>query len=113
MYWGYHILNALPFDVSYKYKWSTGDTTSSIYVWEAGNYIVDITDKYGLHYNDTILIKMYPKPETKILHDKDTLLSKYDLISLNAFPIESGSIFEWSTGETASSIQVNKEGLYI
>ncbi len=39
-----------------KYLWNTGDTTSNIIVHSGGNYWVSVTDVFGFHSSDTLIV---------------------------------------------------------
>ena len=90
------------------YLWSTGDTVSNIVISQAGTYIVTITNP-SCTATDSITI--YSGTSTFTLSiGNDTTICGLGIVALNA-----GGLFtsyQWSTGDTVSSIQVNTAGLY-
>ncbi len=48
------IRTARPFEI---YKWSTGGVGNSLQIGEAGNYTLQVVDKYGCAGNDSIIVK--------------------------------------------------------
>jgi len=99
-------LNATPGNASY--YWSTGDTVSSIVVSQAGTYIVTITNP-SCTAKDSITI--YTGTSSFVLEiGNDTTVCGLGLITMNT----GGGFtsYQWSTGDTLSSIQVITGGLY-
>ena len=89
------------------YLWSTGFTTQTIKVWNAGSYCVNVING-NCTSSDTIQVNVDQKPIVNL--GNDTIMCPGDLIVLNA-----GSGFTsylWSTGSTQSFINVNNPGTY-
>ena len=82
------------------YLWSTGETTRTINIHDAGNYSATVTDSNGCEGNDQITITETTPPQpdiagvTEICHGASTTL-------------EAGSFdsYLWSTGETTQTIK--------
>lgn len=66
------------------YSWSTGDTTQSINISQAGSYIIQVTNIYGCSFSDTINVynctgieniglQVFPQPASETLHLRYTL----------------------------------------
>ena len=89
------------------YQWSTGATTQTITVGNAGTYWVNVVNG-NCNSSDTIHLAVYQKPTVYL--GNDTIMCPGDLIVLNA-----GSGFMnylWSTGSTQSILNVNNPGTY-
>lgn len=97
------VLNA--FNAGAAYTWNTGSTTSSITVFNAGNYFV--TAAIGsCSAGDTINIASEPK----LVLPADTLLCENESILLST---SLAGNYAWSQGSSSSSISVNQTGQYI
>jgi hypothetical protein len=95
------------------YLWSTGETTSSISVADDRTYKVTITYPgcaLQLEHDLAIL----DKPEGSIYNANGALACNGGDMRLLGFNQSGGSnlTFEWSTGESTPTIQINKEGTY-
>jgi gliding motility-associated-like protein len=97
------VLNA--FNAGAAYTWNTGSTSSSITVFNSGNYYV-IAAIGSCSAGDTINISSEPK----LVLPADTLLCENESILLST-PL--GGNYAWSQGGTTSSISVNQTGQYI
>lgn len=86
-------------DISY--LWSTGETTPTINVNEAGAYTVTVTDCSGCTTSDSITIN---KEEAIADAGDDMYICQGQEITLTA---TGGSSYLWSTGETTSNITVS------
>jgi gliding motility-associated-like protein len=87
------------------YLWSTSDTTSTLNVWQAGNYTVTRTIQQ-CQITDTFIVVNYPTPITTT---SDTSICSGTPTVLKA---QSASTYLWSTGDTAQIIQVSNAGQY-
>jgi len=66
----------------FNFKWSTGETTSSITIKNAGNYILTVNDKFGCSYiSDTVNVKIDDFDKSIDL-GKDTTLCKNNELEL-------------------------------
>ena len=92
-----------------EYSWSTGDTTSSLFIESPGVYTVSLVDSNGCDNMDSILIEhsvtIHPDlgNDTTICPDSSLLLSM----------VTDFSSYVWSTGETSPTISASLEGEYI
>lgn len=88
------------------YLWSTGDTTQSIVVKDAGVYsvLVSIDLCKG---KDTTTVKIISLPKFTL----DTTLCAGQSLKLKA-NVTGGVTYNWSTGATSESITVDTTGLY-
>lgn len=91
----------------FDYAWSTGDTTSSIVVSEAGTFFVTVTNQCSTQ-SDTVTILQDQLPSMTV--SNDTSVCEVNQLELSA-SITSGAI-EWSTGETSATIFIDDPGTY-
>lgn len=97
--------------------WSTGETTQSIVITGNGTYAVTVVDRNcAINRAGAVLNFVFPLPVITLEPDSSALCSE-GVILLNALlddsraPIDNPS-FLWNTGETTSSIVINKSGKY-
>ncbi|MBI5326240.1 MAG: hypothetical protein HZB41_13380 [Ignavibacteriae bacterium] len=92
------------------YNWSTGETTKSIVVKKSGTYYITVSNtECDSTKSNKIKIYFNPKPKPQIIVS-DSIICENDSARLSLDkPYPS---IRWSTGETAQSIVVNKEGFY-
>ncbi|MCO6460543.1 MAG: gliding motility-associated C-terminal domain-containing protein [Saprospiraceae bacterium] len=90
-----------------QYTWSTGDTTQSITVGEAGVYSVEVNDGHCIK-QDQIAISVNPLPlilapaDTTVCQDSPAILSAYS---------NDGEL-EWENGTKGNKLTINEEGIY-
>lgn len=95
----------------YTYLWSTGATSPSISVSNAGNYSVKVTDGLGcFKFSDTLLFTVDNYAQTASL-GADTNLCSGNLLSLQSGAASTVS-YTWSGGSTGTTLQVNATGTY-
>lgn len=89
------------------YLWSTGATTQTIIIWDAGTYTVEITNSFGCSATKTITATLYPLPRF------DTVLVENDQITI--VPLNTGD-FEYSidgvTYFSSPQFTITEGGLY-
>ncbi|MBK8227162.1 MAG: gliding motility-associated C-terminal domain-containing protein [Flavobacteriales bacterium] len=89
------------------YLWSTGATSEAITASTSGTYWVQATQ--GLcSVSDTVLIAVLPMPQVQLPPDQQ-LCDGESLILDATWP---GASYQWSTGESSSSITVQASGSY-
>ncbi|MDR0926333.1 MAG: hypothetical protein LBO69_01020 [Ignavibacteria bacterium] len=91
-----------------KYYWSTGDTTQSIIVENAGIYSITITDSMGCTATQDIEIKY-------LAADNLHIVAPATLCKNSSATIYTDSPFakyHWSTGETTPTITITQSGTY-
>jgi PKD repeat protein len=94
-----------------RYLWSTGATTSSITVKDAGNYWVMVTNNTGcLGNSDTVSVVTLDLPNPKLITNGPTSLCQGETVVVQA-PTGFAK-YLWSTGDTTESITVAKSGAY-
>lgn len=82
--------------------WSTGDTARSITVSQPGSYTVTNKNATGCSQAETVTILNPPKP--KLIVGAFTTICEGDSVELTYI---NATTFNWSTGETTSSIKVS------
>jgi gliding motility-associated-like protein len=89
------------------YLWSTGATTQTIIIWDAGTYTVAITNSFGCSATKTVTATLYPIPRF------DTILVANDQITI--VPLNTGD-FEYSidglTYFSSPQFTITEGGLY-
>ena len=91
------------------YVWSTTETTSSIDIMTEGTYMVTVTDINGCEGSDDFFLSVYPLPVVDFGTDTITILAG---ASTTLNPGVTGASYEWSTGETTATIEVDTEARY-
>ena len=90
----------------HKYQWSTGDTTKTITVDQAGGYGVTISDATGCNVVENVLITEYSRP---YLDYKDAFCSGYAAIKVKGTGIKD---VVWNDGSDKSYLNITKSGTY-
>ncbi|MCF6405228.1 gliding motility-associated C-terminal domain-containing protein [Chitinophaga filiformis] len=89
------------------YVWSTGETTSSIEVYMAGTYGVDVTLN-GCTTHDDVTVTVATAPNVVV--SDDTQICPDETAILTVAP--DGGNVRWNTGETTNEIVVSRPGDY-
>ena len=109
---GSAILTAVTDALDPEFLWSTGETTQSIWVSEAGIYTVTVTDRAtGCSGTGSGELTVYEKPELT-LESSDTEFCIPGGGTLVAETTAQQPTYLWSTGETTSNIYVTEPGVY-
>ena len=85
-----------------EYEWSTGDTSVTISAIEEDVYTVTVTDNNGCSDSETVLVTVDTLPIANI----SGLLEFCDATN-TTLTANGGSAYDWSTGESTTSITVN------
>ena len=95
----------------YAYEWSSGETTQSITITQAGKYAVKVTDNQGYSIvSDTVTIEM-DDFSTMAKLGADTTLCKGNRIGLVSRASDATE-YLWNTGATTSVITIENAGTY-
>jgi gliding motility-associated-like protein len=86
----------------YTYKWSTGETTSSIGAKTSGTYWVEVTNSNGCASKDEIKVTVKSQPDIPL--QQEIIACYGERVTLNA--TTPGASYLWSNGLTSSSIEV-------
>jgi hypothetical protein len=86
--------------------WSSGETTQTKNVTEAGSYSVAVTNAAGCVDRDTVEVVSLPSPDIQMA-DQEVCDNQFATLDAGA-----GSTYEWSNGSDAQTVQVNIQGLY-
>ena len=89
--------------------WSTHDTTLSISTQNSGDYIAATIDSVGCTAQDTVTVIFTPLPPVNL--GPDITICDYDSTILIA-GLDMIYIYDWSTGNTDSSIVIDTAGTY-
>jgi gliding motility-associated-like protein len=89
------------------YKWSTGDTTSSISIKQSGLYWLEASNGYCSN-RDSIQIQILPTPKVDL--GNDIIICNPPPLMLDAK--NNGLIYQWATGSTAQQIEIMNSGKY-
>lgn len=88
--------------------WSTGDTTTNIWVKTGGNYIVDIL-KNGCVLSDTMLVTTLNIPAFRFPNDTLLCIGDTLLVSGGQWP---GANYSWDDGASDTTKYLSKTGSY-
>jgi len=91
------------------YEWATGETTESIWVYDAGTYSVTVVDEVGCENNTSYEVEEGLTPLVDITGD--TAACAGESIELTAQFAGGEGVF-WSTGATTQTITVTESGEY-
>ena len=89
------------------YMWSTGASSQTLNVSNAGNYYVTVTDANGCASSDVATVIVHSLPTVNI---SDITVCPGSSATLDAGNI--GATYLWSTGATTQTISVNQLGTY-
>jgi len=105
-------LYANPLHKSWDLTWSKYKLASdSIIAKSTGNYWCTATDSiYGISNSDTVHIDIYNTPNLKLGVDQILCIGNATVLNPGTF---NGYRFNWSTGDTTSTISVSTAGTYI
>lgn len=98
-------------DTAAIYSWSSSETTQSISVFSSGDYWATVSNTQFAACStitDTVHITVMPLPAINL--GSDTTICEGNQILLDASG--TGSVYNWSTGSTATSVTVNNPGAY-
>ena len=93
-----------------RYLWSNGAQTTAIQIDEAGEYILEASNKCGAD-TDTIQVAQYDKPDV-MLPAKVDLCVNGETQPLLITATNTLANYEWSTGETTDAVTINQPGQY-
>ncbi len=92
------------------FLWNNGHTTQDLYVSKAGTYWLKVFVG-ACSSTDTMVLSTKPAPIVYL--GEDTAICKNEQITLHVNPQQpAGSTYLWNTGDTGTSITVNKVGYY-
>lgn len=91
------------------YLWQDGSTSSTYSASGLGTYSLLATDAQGCSASDTLVIATI-KPLPANFLPPDTTICSYETIELKANA--NFSTYQWNTGESSATIEVNTTGLY-
>lgn len=97
------------------YRWSTGDTTQTISVDEAGAYFFSVADSSGCLSppSNAVTVEFDFKPSTPSIFGNSLIeLCQGQSTTLSASFSFGSASYIWSTGETTQSIEVTSSGFY-
>ena len=89
------------------YRWNTGETTQSIEITESGLYSATITTEAGCEIWAEKEVEKMPLPEFEILGEKIICNNEVEI-----YPDKDFEKYEWSTGETSKTINIDQIGIY-
>jgi len=93
----------------FNYLWSTGATTQSIEITQAGNYSVTIDDGQGCNATTAIFVQQSPDETPTVNALGETRFCEGGEVVLQS---SSAAGYAWNTGATTNSITVTQSGTY-
>lgn len=84
------------------FNWSTGSTSNSISIIDAGTYSVTVTDWNGCSASDNVEITVNPSPTASVTENQS--ICQNESVTLTA---SGGAQYIWSNNETSASITVS------
>jgi gliding motility-associated-like protein len=91
------------------YQWQDGSVGRTLTVDKVGTYYVQVTDQNGCHGSDTTQVtRLLPLPAGFL--PVDTAICTYGTLELK--PLHAYKQYHWNTGQTTSTLSVNRAGLY-
>ncbi len=93
--------------VAVEYVWSTGDTLQLIEVMVSGSYSVTITDEFGCHNSDTMILTVLPSPLVDL--GPDNTITEDQTIILSAYP--GYASYLWFDESTDNTILISGQTL--
>ncbi|MCT4613481.1 MAG: hypothetical protein N4A49_01250, partial [Marinifilaceae bacterium] len=93
------------------YLWNTGETTKSISISKSGKYLLELTNKLGCTYKDSLNIIINEIPVFDLGADQTHCLKSGETVELVA-PLDDCT-YLWNTGESTKSISISKSGKYL
>ncbi|MFM1931361.1 MAG: hypothetical protein RL226_664, partial [Bacteroidota bacterium] len=96
-------------DPGFEYLWSTGETTQTISVSQAGTYSVMLLDGECASLSNTIQVSVITMQEPSITAETETVICEGTEAILTSTP---GSIYTWSNGANTQTIAVTESGNY-
>ncbi|MGB4776459.1 MAG: PKD domain-containing protein [Daejeonella sp.] len=95
------------------YLWSTGQTTQSIIVTQAGTYNAVVTNASGCSVaTNPVVINTLPSPKPFIASLGPTTFCQGDSVTLNISNPQPNTIYTWSNGSVGNNIIVKQNGSY-
>jgi hypothetical protein len=91
------------------YRWSTGDTTASVDIGQAGWHYVTATNEFGCETTDSIKLTSHPYPTASVTASGPTIFCQGGQVVLTG---KGGKSYAWSTGAKTSAITVKASGEY-
>ena len=92
------------------YTWNTGATTATIPATGTGNYWLSVSEMGCPAASDTIHVTVNPLPPVHL--GNDTAICAGNTVTLQSSDVYTAPAYHWSTGSTASSINVTATGSY-
>lgn len=96
---------------SFSYKWSTGDTTQTIYTKSSGKYTVEVTSKLGCIGTDEVTVTKLDYPSVKFAGNTYTIC-KGDSILIRPDNISPEFTYEWLDGSFPAERIFKSSGTY-
>lgn len=91
-----------------RFRWSTSDTSKSIFVKKSGNYFLNIWN-CGRFFSDSIQVTYIPRPTVDL--GADTIACENTGLNLSAM-VSAADSYLWNTNDTSQSINSYEAGVH-
>lgn len=105
-------LSAIGIPLVNQFQWSTGETSQSISVTQAGIYTVTVTNNVGCSASASLPMGFLPVPNSDIVANGPLSICAGDELELTVQNPPFGVGYNWNTSESSQSITVTEAGSY-
>jgi hypothetical protein len=98
--------------IDYSYLWSTGETTRSIIVTEAGEYSLQILREGGCVGYDTVHVTEYPEPDVQLSHSGIEKICAGQQLKLFVIDPSISNNYHWEDGIIGTARIITEPGVY-
>lgn len=94
------------------YQWSNGQSGTSVNVSNTGSYSATATNACGSATSSSVSITVNPAPTTPVISGGNSSICQGQSVTLTVSNPCSGCTYQWSNGQSGTSITVSSSGTY-